>query len=116
MILSYRDLTVWQKGIQLSHLVYQLTGKMPKHEVYGLASQMRRAVVSIPSNIAEGHQRRNRKEFLQFLGIALGSAAELDTQITIAQREYPALSYNEVGSILIEVQKMLRTMERKLSL
>ncbi len=116
MISSYRDLVVWQKSLELTALIYQITRELPQHEIYGLVSQMRRAAVSVASNIAEGHQRRNRKEFLQFLGIALGSIAELDTQMIVAQREYNALSFDVANGILIEVLKMIRSMERKLSL
>ena len=116
MISSYRDLVVWQKSLELTALIYQITRELPQHEIFGLVSQMRRAAVSVASNIAEGHQRRNRKEFLQFLGIALGSIAELDTQMIVAQREYNALSFDVANGILIEVLKMIRSMERKLSL
>lgn len=83
-VLSYRDLKVWVKGISLAKQVYELTGGFPKSEMYGLTSQMRRAAVSVPSNIAEGHARRHRKEFRQFIHHALGSLAELDTMRIIA--------------------------------
>ena len=81
---SYRELQVWQKGIELVKMVYGLTQQFPKSETYGLASQMQRAAVSIPSNIAEGQGRLHTKEFRQFLHIAIGSAAELDTQMVVA--------------------------------
>ena len=81
---SYRELTVWQKGIGLVKTIYSLTQSFPKSEVYGLASQMQRAAVSIPSNIAEGQGRQHTAEFRQFLHIAIGSAAELDTQVVVA--------------------------------
>ncbi|MBI5934372.1 MAG: four helix bundle protein [Chloroflexi bacterium] len=81
---SYRELKVWQKGIELVKLVYGLTQGFPKSEIYGLASQMQRAAVSVPSNIAEGQGRQHTGEFRQFLYIALGSAAELDTQLIVA--------------------------------
>lgn len=85
-IRSYRDLVVWQKGMDLVEGVYRVTKAFPKDEVYGLTSQIRRAVVSIPSNIAEGQSRMTSGEFIHFLGIARGSLAELETQIILAQR------------------------------
>lgn len=83
-IKSYRDLKIWQKGIALVKTIYVLTRKFPKYETLGLASQMQRSAVSIPSNIAEGHARQHTGEYRHFLYIALGSAAELDTQTVIA--------------------------------
>ena len=77
---------VWQRSIELSLSVYQLTRGFPKDEMYGLTSQMRRASVSIPSNIAEGQAKRSLPEFKRFLSIALGSLAEIDTQLIIAVR------------------------------
>jgi four helix bundle protein len=82
---SYRDLIVWQKAIALAKLVYHATESFPRHEVYGLAAQVRRAAVSVPSNIAEGQGRLSRNEFRQFLGQARGSLLELETQIVIAR-------------------------------
>ena len=84
-IKSYRDLQVWQKAVELSVAVYRITDNFPKSEAYGLTSQMRRAAVSIASNIAEGHRRSNT-EFARFLMMALGSLAELETQLEIARR------------------------------
>lgn len=84
-IRSFRDLRVWQKGIGLVKEVYKITQDFPSVEMYGLSSQMRRASVSIPSNIAEGFRRRFSREQKQFLNIALGSCAELETQIVIAK-------------------------------
>lgn len=86
MIKSYRDLIVWQKGMQLVMEVYFLTKKFPQSELCGLANQMKRAAVSIPSNIAEGFARKHRQEYTQFLRVAYASAAELDTQIEISER------------------------------
>lgn len=83
---SFRDLRVWQAGIDLVERVYNLTRNFPAEETYGLRIQMRRASVSIPSNIAEGHTRAHRKEFLNHLSIAQGSLAELQTQLEIAGR------------------------------
>ena len=84
-IRTYRDLDIWNAGIKLVKNIYELTETFPKHEIYGLVSQMRRAAVSIPSNIAEGFRRYHNKEYRQFLYISLGSCAELETQITIVK-------------------------------
>lgn len=81
---SYKELKVWQKGIEVVKLIYAITDKFPKSETYGLASQMQRAAVSVPSNIAEGQARQHTKEFRQFLHTSLGSVAELDTQLIVA--------------------------------
>ena len=84
-IKSYRDLDIWEKGIEIVKDVYKITENFPNHETYGLASQMQRAAVSAPSNIAEGFRRYHNKEYKQFLHIVLGSCTELETQITIAK-------------------------------
>ena len=118
MINSHKDLIVWQKSIKLCKLVYKLTEKFPKEEVYGLTSQMRRSAVSIPSNIAEGRSRGTRKDFTQFLRIALGSASELETQIEIA-KELSFMNNQEAVEIedqLVEVSKMVMGLIKKLSL
>ena len=86
-IKSYQDLIVWQKAMDLVVLVYQATRLFPKEELYGLTSQVRRAVVSIPSNLAEGHARKSRAEFLNFVSIAQGSRAEVETQIMGSSQE-----------------------------
>lgn len=83
-IKNFQDLRIWQKGIEVVKDLYLLTKKFPKEELYGLTSQMRRSAVSIPSNMAEGFRRYHNKEYKQFLYIALGSCAELETQIIIA--------------------------------
>lgn len=83
-IQSYHELIAYQKAYQLVLLIYRMTGSFPKEEVYGLTSQIRRAAVSIPSNIAEGFMRGS-KEYLHFLKIALGSAAELETQLSLSK-------------------------------
>ncbi len=114
---SYRELIVWQKSINLVLKIYAVTEKFPKSEVYGLTSQMKRASVSIPSNIAEGRSRGTRKDFKHFLVMAFGSGAELETQIEIAKK----LNYvsdqdvSEVSALLVEVAKMLNVMIRKIS-
>ncbi len=87
---TYKDLLVWQKSIQLVKKIYKLTGEFPSTEKFGLSSQMQRSAVSIPSNIAEGRLQSTNKHFIQFLRVALGSCAELQTQIVIA---------NEIGYI-----------------
>ena len=111
---SYKELTVWQRSIELVKETYKLTNEFPKSEVYGLAIQMRRAAVSIPSNIAEGYLRKNRKEFLQFLRIAYGSSAELETQLIIAKDLYTNVNYQRADSLLEEVQKMFNGIIKKL--
>ncbi len=111
-IQSYRDLIVWQKAMNLVVLVYQLTDKYPKSEIYGLVSQSRRCAVSIPSNIAEGRLRGTRKDFRQFLIIAFASGAELETQLEIARRLKYILEtdYSKATMLLTEVMKMLNAM------
>ncbi len=81
---SYKDLDVWKRGVELARVVYGITAAFPESEKFGLVSQMRRAAVSVPSNIAEGQARRTPGDFLRFLNIARGSLAELETQMTIA--------------------------------
>ena len=85
MINSHRDLQVWQRSIQLSIATYKLTASFPKEEIYGLTSQLRRASVSVPSNIAEGYGRGSRRDYKQFLCIARGSNLEVQTQLLIAK-------------------------------
>lgn len=82
---SYRDLRVWQQAMRLAARLYQASEKLPKHELYGLTSQIRRAAVSVPSNIAEGKGHRTDREFLQFLYHARGSLLELETQVMLAK-------------------------------
>ena len=85
-IRSYQDLVVWQKSIDLAVRTYELTRSLPSEEKYGLTSQMRRAAASVPANIAEGHARRSTGEFLQMLGIARGSLAEVETFLILSER------------------------------
>ena len=85
-IRSYRDLKVWQRSMDLTVRTYELTRRFPAEEKYGLISQMRRAAASAPANIAEGQARRSKKGFLQMLGIARGSLAELETFVTLSER------------------------------
>jgi four helix bundle protein len=116
IIYSYKDLTVWKRAMELVIAMYELTESFPRSEQYGLTSQMRRAAVSIPSNIAEGRRRGHRKEFIQFLLNAYSSGAELETQIEIAKQlsETKELNYKKVESILEEVMKMLNTITKNL--
>ena len=111
---SFKQLIVWQKSMQLVKEIYMTTSALPREEIYGLVSQMRRSAVSIPSNIAEGKKRKTAKDFLHFLRIADGSAAELETQIIIAKDLYPQIDFFVVLSLLEEVQKMLITIIKKL--
>ncbi len=83
---NYKELKVWQKSMDLVEIVYKFTTAFPKEEMYGLTSQLRRASLSVPVNIAEGHARNTTGEFLQFLGIAKGSLAELETLLELSQR------------------------------
>lgn len=110
---SYKDLTVWQKSFELARNIYALTSHLPKDEQFGLSSQMRRCAVSVPSNIAEGQQRNNIREYRQFLGVAKGSVAELETQLLLTQEIY-GLDIKQELALLHEVQKMLGSMVRKL--
>ncbi len=109
MLVSYQQLIVWQKAFKLAIKIFQVTGKFPKSELYGLVSQMRRCAVSIPSNIAEGYTRGYRQEYLQFLKIAFASGAELETQILLSKELgfLIAKDFDEIISLLTEVQKML---------
>jgi four helix bundle protein len=115
-IQNYKDLIVWQKAIKLALEVYKLTDKFPKSEIFGSVNQMRRSAFSIPSNIAEGWARKYSGEFLQFLSVASGSAAELETQLMITQKlGYGDLaSYEKIQSLLTEVQKMLNSFRSKI--
>jgi four helix bundle protein len=111
---SFQDLEVWKLAIEFVKEVYGLTGKFPPSEIYGLTNQIRRAAVSIPSNIAEGQGRNSAKEFRQFLAIALGSVAEIETQIIIA-REINFLSDEETEPLLATIDR-IRKMIKGLSM
>jgi four helix bundle protein len=114
---GYRDLKVWQAAMQLAGDVYRLSAQFPKHETYGLASQLQRSAVSLPSNIAEGQGRNSRKEFHHFLGIALGSLAELETQLFLAQN-FGYLTETEISPALQnadEIGKMLKGLQKSLT-
>ncbi|MCR4857996.1 MAG: four helix bundle protein [Bacteroidales bacterium] len=116
-IKSYRDLQVWQKAMQVAKMIYLLIKQLPREELFALSSQMRRAAISIPSNIAEGQARNSTKEFLQFLSIAQGSKAELETQLILCV-EINYLSLNDISPIMTlldEIGKMLSALIAKLS-
>ena len=115
-IQSYRDLKVWQKGMGLATKCYVETQSLPSDERYGLVSQIRRAAVSIPANIAEGYGRENRGEFIQFLRIAQGSLKELETHWLLSQRVFPKnpASLTSLLSETEELGKMLRALIRTL--
>jgi four helix bundle protein len=117
MAQDYRDLVVWQKAIQLTVCIYKLTQTFPKEELYGLCSQMRRASVSVASNIAEGRGRLNVAEFRQFLGLAQGSIYELQTQLIVAKAlvlgDEAALT--QADSLSNEVSKMLTSFIQRLN-
>jgi len=113
---GYRDLLVWQKGMALARDVYQLTRSFPSEEKFGLVSQMRRAAVSIPSNIAEGQARKSTDEFVQFISTAEGSLAELDTQVQLSVD----LGFSDpthvarVSDAVTELKRMLNGLRRSL--
>jgi four helix bundle protein len=114
---SYKDLVVWQKGIALEKLVYELTENFPSEEKFGLVAQMRRAAVSIPSNVAEAQARHTTGEFIQFISHAEGSLAELDTQLILSVELRFARAENaDVASELVsELRRMLNVLRRKLA-
>jgi four helix bundle protein len=103
---SHKDLDVWQRSMDLASEVYALSARFPKEEVYGLSLQTRRSAVSIPSNIAEGAARNSSKEFLHYVHIALGSTAELETQLLLARR-MRFLTEEEPFRMLDQTRKML---------
>src|SRR5258706_16194206 len=100
-ITSFKYLIVWQKAMELSEKIYHLTSELPKEEMYGLSSQIRRSAVSIPSNIAEGNKRGTRKDYCQFLKMASGSAAELETQLIILKKIYKLQETDSVLKLLL---------------
>ena len=113
---THRDLKVWTNSINLVTMIYQVTSDFPKEELFGITSQMRRAAVSIPSNIAEGAARNSTKEFNNFLSIALGSASELEIQILIS-RNLSYLNSNNSEKLLNdlnEIQKMIQGLMKNL--
>ena len=116
MIQSFKDLIVWQKAMEMASMTYSLTKTLPKEELFSLTNQMRRAAISVPSNIAEGYGRNSQKEYLQFLAIAKGSLCELETQFLLCVR-INYLTENEIQPILdllMEIGKMLLSITKKL--
>ena len=114
---SYKDLVVWQKGIEIAKLVYRLSARFPAEEKFGLVSQMRRAAVSVPSNIAEGQARHTTGEFIQFISHAEGSVAELSTQLILAtELSFCSQKHSQpISDLLEDVRKMLNGLRRRLS-
>ncbi len=116
-IKSFKQLKIWQLGIEIVRDIYQITSSFPKEESFGLTSQMRRSAVSIPTNIAEGFKRLHGKEYRQFLHIALGSAAELETLLTIS-RELNLLSESQLITLTDmtdHVSRMMSSLINKLN-
>jgi four helix bundle protein len=103
-VVTHKDLDIWKMGIDIVEKVYRLTDRFPKEEQFGLTSQLRRAVVSIPSNIAEGAARSSKREYLQYLYISLGSLAEVETQLIIANR----LKYMNDEDIMENIEHLRR--------
>jgi len=118
MLDSYKNLTVWQKSVELVLAVYEVTERFPRSEMYGLTVQMRKAAVSIPSNIAEGKMRGTRRDYRHFLLNSYGSGAELETQVHIAKLLTfgRALDWSRVDGLLNETMRMLNVLIRKLDL
>lgn len=109
---SYKELIVWQKSMELVKMIYLTTETFPTREIYGLASQMRRAAISIPSNIAEGYGRKSQKEYTQFYSIAYGSTLELETQLLIS-RELNLIrnkEFTKANELITEISRMLHAM------
>jgi four helix bundle protein len=117
MIESFRDLIVWNRGIELSVLIYEITKSFPKDEIFGLTSQLRRASVSIPSNIAEGYGRGSSGAYVNFLKTSRGSLYELETQLTIAKKlKYIDNElYTKLNRCTRELEKMLNSLINKLT-
>ena len=113
---SYKELIVWQKAYQLTLMIYKETEKFPRSEVFGISSQLRRASVSIVSNIAEGYQRQHGGEYIQFLSIAFGSCAEVETQLLLCKDLNYLSESNSVilTNLLTEVGKMLYALITKI--
>jgi four helix bundle protein len=101
---THKDLEIWKRGMNLVEQIYKTTKEFPKEEIYGLTSQLRRAAVSFPSNIAEGAARSSSREYVQFLYIALGSLSEVETQIIVAEK----LKYLSSDKLLEEVEHLRR--------
>ncbi len=114
MLKSHKDIVVWQKSIELVSSIYLLTQSFPEAERFGLISQLRRASVSVPSNIAEGAARNSKKEFIQFLYISLGSLSEIETQLIIAEKLKLIDDKTEVQESVDEIRKLILGLIRSL--
>lgn len=116
MIHTYKELVVWKKSVTLATLIYKITEKYPRDEIFGLSSQMRRASISISSNIAEGRTRGSRLEFIHFLNIAHGSCAELESQLFISNelKIVSQIDFKSASDTINELMKMLGVMISKL--
>jgi four helix bundle protein len=115
-ISGYRDLSVWNLGLQIAELVYQITRQLPKEELYGLTSQLRRAAVSVSANIAEGHAKGFTKDYVRHLAYAVGSLAEVETLLELSVRLgfLPTPTVNELNELIGEERRMLRGLQRSL--
>jgi len=116
MATSYRELVVWQKAMSLAESAYAVAGLLPDSERFGLCSQIRRAAISVPSNIAEGHERRSRAEYRRFVAIACGSLAELETQLELANRLHDLnhAILAQASALADQTGRLLRSIERAL--
>lgn len=111
---DYKDLIVWQRSMELAEEVYRLVKKLPKEELFALSDQIRRAVISIPSNIAEGYERNSTKEYIHFLSIAKGSKAELETQLLLCTKIH-YLNNSDIEksiSLIQEIGKMINSLQK----
>jgi len=113
---SYRELMVWQKSYALALAVYQATRAFPRSELFGLTSQLRRASVSVPANIAEGYCRRSRPDYLRFLSISQGSIGEIDTLLSLARdlSYLDAATGQQLAGVVDEIGKMLTRLTQNL--
>ncbi|HBE44795.1 MAG TPA: four helix bundle protein [Deltaproteobacteria bacterium] len=116
MVRNFKELIVWRKAYQLALDLYRASEEFPKSEQYGLTSQMRRCAVSIVSNVAEGYQRQHTGEYVQFLSMAYGSCAELETQLFLSKDLHylPLKTFKELSELTTEISKMLYTMIKRL--
>ncbi|MHB8929557.1 MAG: four helix bundle protein [Melioribacteraceae bacterium] len=117
MAKTFRELIVWQKSITLVTHIYEVTSNFPKEEIYGITSQLRRAAISIPSNIAEGFGRNSKKEFVRFLRITFGSIFELQTQLEISNNlKFLSLNdFNKIYDSTREIEAMLASLIKKIN-
>lgn len=115
-IVCYKDLIVWQKAMTMVEIVYNLTKNLPKEELFALTNQIRRAAISVPSNVAEGFGRQSKKEYQQFLSIANGSVCEIETQLFLCVKigYLTEDSIQEALQLLSEIGKMIRSIKQKI--